>query len=138
MDPVYRAIKAHLREIDCTWTWFANQVSTAEDTVSVQLVNNWKRARVPPSYYKRIADLFGWTVDSLISGGGGGESQPRITRAALEIALRLDAIRDRDQFWLADRALHATLDRFEAPEVGPSQPPSAPLGAPKRSRAARK
>lgn len=47
-----------------SWAWLAVKLKTSD-----QVVNNWKRRKVPSNRYPEIAKVLGWTVEELLAGG---------------------------------------------------------------------
>jgi len=135
-DPIMQVIEDELARLRKSQAWLARRLNTPDRPCSPQTVNNWKRKRVPADWYKPIADAFGWTVDDLLSGGPSerGEAQPELTDLALEIALKLDAITERDAYLRMHARLLALLDGRALPESAP-EPASRRAAKPRlRSR----
>ena len=89
MDPVWTRIDRELARRRLRWAWLARALDMTD-----QQVNNWKRRRVPPEQYQRIAEALGVTVDSLLTeddttpGSRGERSTPPSIQTGLSYAGR--------------------------------------------------
>lgn len=125
MDPVWRTVETELARRDLGQQWLADRLE-----MSVQRVNNWSRRGLAKNAYPAVAAVLGWSVDRLLAAGAEEAEQPRLSRAALDIALRLDGIADAMTHRAAYMAISETLDAHEArrslPKATPAPAPSGP------------
>lgn len=64
MDAVWTHVDRELARRRLKWAWLARELEMSD-----QQVNNWKRRRVPPEQYPRIAALLGITIEQLLLEG---------------------------------------------------------------------
>lgn len=136
---VWKRVENELHSRRQTNAWFGRKLGASR-----QVVAGWKKRGVPAIHYQRIAALFEWTLDRLVSGIE--DSTPEKAEAApttaplpaeaiysplaLEIARMIDKIGDMDQKRRAYTLILqiTALDSAPSPTVpAPSQPAPAAL-----------